>query len=98
MKLFVFYFDDGCEFAGITQLVQAESEEQARLLSDIKDFDLYTAEAVKSPSLEPGKLNPYHIPLLTFSEWKKKYSTQKDLGRLIATFDILPNSNPTIIP
>lgn len=98
MKLFVFYHDDGCEFAGITAIIQAESEEMARMNLALHNFDAYTKEAVNSPPPP----SPWHVPTLTYPEWQEKYVKDRwqggPLGKLIHVFDVAPNDNPIIIP
>lgn len=63
MKLFIFYHDDGCEFAGITVAVQAESEELARM--EVKAKKYYTdgpiGKVIHIFDVLPNK-NPIIIP------------------------------------
>jgi hypothetical protein len=92
MKLFIWHYDNECDYCE-THYIQAKDKETAlRMWADERysEYCQYEKQHRDNP--------PYRVPKLTFEEWKRsdqgEYS--RPPGKCIAEFEVAPNNNPSI--
>ncbi len=99
MKLFVFEYDNECDYRERI-LVQANSEKEALDIYSERSYQTYLSWVKKSPK-DPN--NPYFIPYRTKEEFIKDEDSAMCEGRslvehkLIAAYEVSPNKNPIIL-